>query len=436
MKKFWLDCLLATIFVFAVLWGISGLADLNIFDALNPIAEAVEDTKLSDYAFSSLRVEDPPIDENIVIVNIGNLPRELIGKQIEVLNSLKPKIIALDMIFYCPFGRDSINCPPAYDTVGNKVLGDAIANANIMVLGHKLTQSKELISREGSTDEIDSLIHSDENLRRNAFEGFVNLLTDADHQEDLKICREFVPALEVNGNRELAFSVKIASLYDSAKTEKFLRRGNHQEIINYRGNIIDWHGASTYPGRYFVLDYDQALDTSQFVPSLIKDKIVIMGFLGKDLRDPSWEDKLFTPLNKKLGGRARPDMFGVVIHANIVSMILSEDYIDSLKKWHQVLIAIIVVFLNVALFAFINKKLPLWFDTLTIALQLIQLILFALLIPYAMYWYGFELEISLALGALALAGPCFEIYISIIKAGVASFKQKWLTKKSTEVLTE
>lgn len=117
-----------------------------------------------------------------------------------------------------------------------------------MVLGHKLTQSKELLNREGSTDEIDSLIHSDENLRGNAFEGFVNLLTDADHQEDLKICREFVPALEVNGNRELAFSVKIASLYDSAKTEKFLRRRNHQEIINYRGNIIDWHGASTYLG--------------------------------------------------------------------------------------------------------------------------------------------------------------------------------------------
>ncbi|MCW5909435.1 MAG: CHASE2 domain-containing protein [Cyclobacteriaceae bacterium] len=436
MKKYWLDCVFATVFVFAVLWGISGLADLKIFDALNPIAEAVEDTKLTDFAFTTLRVEPPLVDTDIVIVNIGNLPRGMIGRQIEVLNSLQPKIIALDMIFYCPFSRDSIECPNAYDTLGNKILADAIANTNIMVLGHKLAQSKTLLKEKPVTDEIDSLIHSDENIRGHAYEGFVNLATDADHQEDLKICREFVPAYEVYGKQELAFPVKIASLYDSVKTKRFLERNNEEEVINYRGNILDWHTASEYPGRYIVLDYDQVLDTTSFVTSMIKDKIVIMGFLGKDLRDPSWEDKLFTPLNKKPGGRARPDMFGVVIHANIVSMILSEDYIDVLEEWQGITIAIVLVFLNVILFAIIYDRIPLWFDTASIALQLTELISFVLLMPYVMYWFNFELEISLAMVALALAGPCFEIYISIIKAGAAYLGKKWFTKKPVEVLTE
>ncbi len=435
MKKFWLDCVLATIFVFVVIWAISGIADLNIFDALNPIAESIEDTQLTDYAFSTLRVEDPPIDEDIVLVNIGDLPRALIGKQIEILSSMDPKIIALDMIFSCHQGTDSLNCPQAYDTLSNTILANAIANTKTMVLANKLWQSNQLLAREANTEKQDSIEFTDQILRGNSYQGFVNLPTGAEHQEDLKICREFVPTVNVSGSQELAFSVRIAMLFDSVKTKRFLERGNEEEIINYRGNIIDWHGASTYPGRYFVLDYDQVLDTSSYVPSMIKDKIIIMGFLGSDLRDTSWDDKFFTPLNKKLGGRARPDMYGPVIHANIVSMILTEDYIDTLKMWHRYAIAIILCFLNIALFAYIFQKLPLWFDTMTIVLQLIELILFALLMPYVLYWYHFELEISMAMAALALAGPCFEIYISVIKAGATYIQNKWLTKAKPEVLT-
>jgi CHASE2 domain-containing sensor protein len=435
MRKFILDSIFATMFVFAILWGLQGVSELNLFDALDPISQSLEDTELTDYAFSTLRVEDPPIDTSIVIVNIGKLSRELIGRQIEILSSLEPKVIALDMIFSCN-GRpiDPINCPKAFDSVGNAALGMAVKNTKNMVMAHKLWQTS-YVRENFDTDVIDSIEHSDAELRVGAYEGFVNLATNANHQEDLKICREFYPSMEVNGERHLAFSVLAAMLYDSTKTQKFLDRNNDSEIINYRGNIVDWHGASSYPGPYFVLDWDQVLDTASFAKGMIKDKIILMGYLGDDLTDTSWDDKFFTPLNNKFGGRARPDMYGVVVHANIVSMIMAEDYVEQLTNFQKYSFAILICFLNVALFWVIFHKLPLLFDTLSVGLQLVQLAGFALLIPYVFYWYHLKLDITVGLAILALAGPCFEIYISIIAAGIDDIKKRWITKRHKEVLT-
>lgn len=444
MRKFWLDCLAATVFVFIALWGLDSISDLPFLNSLDPISQALEDIELTDYAFSKLRWEDPPVDTSIVIVNTGYLSRAEIAQQIMVISQFQPKIIALDIIFSCDGGlRDSVNCPQAYDTLSNLILSNAIQEAGTVVMAHKLWRSSKF-AKENSGEEqdeqedvFDSLEHSDANLRGNAYEGFVNLVTGANHQEDLKICRKFTPTVSINDStEELSFSVKIAQLYDSVTTQAFLNRNQAEEVINYRGNIVDWHGASDYPGRYIVLDWDQALDASTFTPSLLKDKIVLLGFLGSDLRDTSWDDKFFTPLNKKFAGRARPDMYGIVVHANIISMILNRDYVDELPSWLKFVIAFTLCFLNIALFAWIFKHMPIWFDTLTIGLQIVQLLIVAALIPYVFYWFNYKLEITAALAALALAGPCFEIYVSIIKMGLLQINRKYgLTKKRSKVLS-
>ena len=69
-------------------------------------------------------------------------------------------------------------------------------------------------------------------------------------------------------------------------------------------------------------------------------------------------------------------MFGVVVHANIISMILKEDYVEQMADWQEVVMAIILCLLNVALFSLINTNLPLWYDGITKLLQLIQLLLY------------------------------------------------------------
>ncbi|HEU5289792.1 MAG TPA: CHASE2 domain-containing protein [Cyclobacteriaceae bacterium] len=437
LRRFWIDCMIATAFAFCVLFGLYGVTQLKAFNAFDPLGQALGDMEFTDIAFSQIR-EDPVLDTNIVVVNIGYLTRAEIGQQIRNLNYFKPKAIGLDIIFSCDGGLyDSINCPQFYDTLSNMIFAGAVQEATgRMVLAQKIWQTKELVRKRGDVAIYDSIEHTDAHLRIGAYEGFVNLETDAEHQEDLKVCRRFTPSLVVNGKKEIAYSVKLAWLFDSVKTKKFLSRNKASEIINYRGNIVDWHGASNYAGRYAVLDWDQALDTSMFVGDMIKDKIVIMGFLGRDLRDTSWDDKFFTPLNKVYAGKSRPDMYGPVVHANIVSMILNEDYVEELVEWQEYAIAIIICFLNVALFSLIHDRIPKWYDTLTIILQLTQIVLFTFAMMYVFSWADFKLNLTLTLAALALVGTCYEIYESIVKAFILRLQQGALfTKPNKDVLT-
>lgn len=437
MKKFWIDCVIATAFVFAVLGGLYGVTTLAVFNAFDPLGKALGDMEIADIAFSQIR-KDPQVDTNIVIVNTSYLSRGEVGQQIMTLSQFNPKVIAVDIIFACDGGiRDSINCPNAYDTLGNMILGEAVRQANgRVVLAHKLWQTKKLVREQGDVQIYDSLEHSDDGLRDGAFEGFVNLDTDASNQEDLKVCRALNPAIMVNGNRELGFSTKIAMTFDSTKANNFLKRENFLEPINYRGNIVDWHNASNYAGRYFVLDWYQALDTSSFTRSLIEGKIVIMGFLGKDLKDTSWDDKFITPLNKNYAGKTRPDMYGVVVHANAVSMILNEDYVDELSPWQEYAIAIIVCFLNVALFSLIHLKIPKWFDALSIVIQLFQILLFTFAMVYIFSLADFKLNLTITLASLALVGTCYEIYESVVKTLIQTLRARRLfTKRKNRVLT-
>lgn len=436
MKKLLLHSTVATVFVFSVLVTLQKVSQLELFNAFDPIGKALDDLEFSDISFSQLR-EDPEIDTSIVMINIGYLSRAEIAQQIMMISQFEPKVIGIDGFFNCPGGlRDSLNCPMAYDTIGNTMLNFAIEQAGNVVLVTKLLQTDSLINALGDVDIYDSIEHTDDFIRGNAYEGFANLETDAAHQEDLKACRTFVPAVEVNGERQLAFSVMMAMLYDSAKTNRFLARGKKSEIINYRGNIIDPYGASGYPNRYYTLDWYQALDANSFVPGLFKDKIVIMGFLGQTLDDTSWDDKFFTPLNKQFAGKSRPDMYGAVVHANIVSMILNEDYIEELPEWTKIVIAIVVCYLNVALFWMIMQRDPDWFDGISILVQLLQFVAVSFMMVTFLSFFSFKLELTATLAIIAIVGTCFEIYCNVILTIWGRIKAKrMLTRKGEKVLT-
>lgn len=429
VRSFWFEVVLCSTFVFSVLYGVANIFQLGILDVFDPIGQALGDTELTDITFSRLR-EDPEIDTNILIVNTGHLSSLEVAQQIENLSKYKPKVIAIDVFYNCPAGfTDSINCPIAYDTLRSPSFGATIAKAGNVVMVTKLLQSDSLLNVHGSDIDIyDSLEHSLDILRPGAFEGYANLETDADHQEDLKSCRRFNPRVLVDGKEELAFSVRTAMIFDSVKTRRFLERNNKIEVINYRGNIIDMYGASEYAGRYFTLDWYQALDTNQFVSGLVKDKIVLMGFLGENFDDTSWDDKFFTPLNTKFAGKSRPDMYGLVVHANIVSMILDEDYISESPDWIEYLIAFVVCIMNVALFFKITKRIPLWFDGLSIVMQFAQIIVLSLLMVYFFHWFHIKLNLTATLGALAVVGTGFELYNSLAKQFWNLYLGKYLKK--------
>jgi CHASE2 domain-containing sensor protein len=434
-KSFWIDAVIATSFTFMLMLGILQITKLNVFNAFDSIGKALGDMELTDYVFNNLR-EDPPLDTNIVVVNIGNLSRREIAKQIELISKYEPKVIGIDAFFHCGgLPRDTVNCPPLKDSVGNAMLSRAIKKAGNVVLVSKLLQSRKLAASD-IEDEYDSLAISDPMYRDSAMgEGFASLETDAAYQDDAKTCRTVNPSMVVNGKREFAFSVRMAMFYDSVKTQKFLARDNFSEIINYRGNVYDFFHQTNYPQVFYTLDVQDVL-TENFVPGMIKDKVVIFGFLGGVLGDPSWNDKFYTPLNLKMAGKANPDMFGVVVHANIVSMIMNEDYVNRMHAWAEVAMAILLCLLNVALFSLIHDKLPDWYDGITKLLQVLELLLLPILMVTVFHLYSFKLEITIALAAIALVGDSYEIYIGVIKNLINRLKNRALfTKKQDEVLT-
>lgn len=430
--KFWLHCLLITIFTYVVLIALYGVLQLNAFNAFDPIGQAIGQMELSDIAFSRFREGEPTPDENVTIVNIGNLSRGEIGDQIRSIVHFKPRVIALDIIFSCEI-RDSVNCPQAFDVMGNLSFYSAIAQAEAqgvkVVMAEKLHQSNALIEQYGDTDQYDSIEHTDEMLLGNSYEGFVNLITDATHQEDIKHCREINPMIMVNGKPELAFSVMTAKMFDEEKARKFLERENFTEVINYRGNTPDPYGASTYSGRYQFLDVHQALDTSSFSGDMIRDKVVIFGFHGENQFDRSWEDKFFTPLNREYAGRSRPDMYGVVVHANAVSMILQEDYINLVPQWLSFLVSFLVVFFTAALFLKIEMTIPVWYDLLSLLIQLALFVLFSLLMILVFSYYSIQLDFTVTLAAVALAGTAFELYFGGILRLYEYLSGKFSTEK-------
>lgn len=402
---------MATVFVFLALWGLSGLTKLNVFNAFDSIGEALSDVELTDYVFSTLR-DEPMVDEDIVLVNIGKLSRRQIAEQLSIISKYKPRVIGIDSFFDCRgFNYDTVSCPALSDELGNLMFGEAIRSAGNVVLVTKLLRNDTTLAE----NEFDTLRRSDPLFRDGALaEGFANLDTDAAFQDDVKTCRNFHPVMLVSDSAHRAFAVELALQYDSAKTSRFLKRDNFSEVINYRGNVMDVLGTTNYPQMFYTLGVEDVF-TENFVSEMIKDKIVIFGYLGDYLGDPSWADKFYTPLNKKLAGKANPDMFGAVVHANIISMILKQDYVEQMPEWQEIAMAILICLLNVALFSVINTHLPLYYDGITKLLQLIQLLAYSMLMVLIFHWYTFKLDITITLAVVALVGDIFEVYMSVIK---------------------
>lgn len=394
-KRFWLDTILGTVFIFAFLLTVSNITYFSIFDVLDPIGEAVEDTELTDIVFSKIR-EPQKAEENIVLVNIGELSRPEIAYMISIISALNPKVIGVDTFFRSE-----------KDSIGDQMLEDAFAGVKNLVMASQLFNPND-------SDSFDSLGTSRNRFSQHAQTGFANFITGAQSQQDLKSCRTFTPKEIVNGETELALAVKLAQYMAPEKVERFLERGKEIERINYKGNVIDY-GDTEYATTYTALDHSDVFNEN-FVPEMIEGKCVIFCFLGTYLGDrQALEDKYYTPLNAKYAGKAHADMFGGVIHANIVSMILEENYIGSMSPSMSLFVAILICYLNVAVFSFIYKVMPKWYDGLTKLIQIIEAFGLFTLIIVVFHTSNYVLDLTYTIVLVLLCGDLLEIYFGVVK---------------------
>ncbi len=391
-KKFWLDTILGTAFVFFLMFLAMKVFDK--LDVLDPIGEAIGDMEITDMVFSRLR-EHPGAETDIVLVNIGHLNRAQIARQIDILNKYKPKVLAIDVFF-----RNELN------TKHDSLLAASFAATNNLILASKIS------GYNNDNDTFENVETSHPIFNQYAHNAYANFITEAEEQEQFKTCRTFSPKERTLYGEQHALAVKICQLYAPDKAAKFLKRENNYEIINFRGNVLYEEG--DFAHMFSALDVEDVLNEN-FVPEMIENKIIIMGYMGSNFNDKSWQDKFYTPMNMDYAGKANPDMFGVVVHANIVSMILKGKFIEEMGSLTTIIAAVLLCFVNVFFFCIIYQRLPRWYDGLTKIIQVVEVIILFGLIVAVFYLFDYKLNLTVGIIAILLSGDSLEAYFGVIK---------------------
>lgn len=384
---------------------------MKAFRLAFPEQSALLDFEFEDFAYSEKSYETSELDTNIVIVNVGNLSRKEIAQQLEIISKCEPKVIGIDVVFN-----------NATDTIGSAILSHTIDKLKNVVMATKLVYSDSIHAYA-------SLEFSDERFRTK-YEGFDNLSLHAQYRAGSKTLRGFTPSVIVEGSKYNAFSVQIAMLFDSVKTKRFLARSKEQEIINYTGNIVDLTSDKEYALSLYQIHMSELLE-GLFLPSMIKNKIVILGFTGNDWGDPAYEQKYYTSLNKMVFGKGLPDMFGVVVHANVVSMIIKENYVDKILPTTAIVISFIIVFLNALFFSWLHSKNTVWHEVFTLLVPVAQVMLIAVLRYFLFTHNKYVLDLSYA--AVLLVGVSFSasMYWGPMRSIFTRFRNRVVKKEPT-----
>lgn len=362
------DTLLATIAVFVVM-GLLALIPLNthLFD---PLKAALADVNFNDLSFSALKLHKVnPVEKDIVIVNIEHADRKKIATALNRVEETEARVIGLDVLFDGPS-----------DSTSDSILAYAIRNNEKLVVSNNF-------SEEGESKMLANYFDPE-----NRKSGFVNFIG-----EDAGVIRYFSPFERIPDAVYPSFSSAIVKEADPEKYTILANRKNDIEIINYSRDLE----------QYFIVTIDDVIE-NKVSKELFNDKIVLMGYIRESPFDI--EDCHFTPLNEKFMGKSLPDMNGVLIHANIISMLLNEKYISKLPQWVNILVALLSTWFFMSLFIKYYLSKSLWFHLITKLIQLLATILIIYLGILMQKYFSISLSLALLLVGLILSTDVLYFY--------------------------
>ena len=316
------DTIFATIGVFVFLI-ILGMIPLN-FGAMNPMKMALQDFDFNDITYSNLekgKGKDDKFDRRIAIVNIGHLDREGIAYLIEKVNTMNPKVIGLDALF-----------EGAREPEKDSILRSVLEKTNNLVGVSRILPKEDSFVVDAN--------YFDESLKKR---GSAILLG-----EGIGTIRLYNPFETILGQKYPHITTAIVKEFDSIKYEIIIKRNKETETINYTNR----------KDKYQIIEAEDLMNEN-VETKLITDKIVLIGYIATDVNDI--EDKKFTPMNDKVVGKSLPDMDGIVVQANIISMVLDGNYIKKTPKWVAWLIAILIGWLHMSLFIRYYLEDHIWF---------------------------------------------------------------------------
>lgn len=387
---------------------------------IDPFSEAIKNHDVMDVSFSKFRKHSDPslFDDQVMVLNSEITNRQDILDAVEFLQNRGVKGIGLDLLF------DSLH----HDRT-DTLLAESLSQPNVVLAytfiedgthgahegSHKRdkTASDHEVEHEEST--VDLRSHSF--FTKSAHEAYVNLGSN-----DGFSVRNFEPFHEIDGEKESAFAVVLASFLDDSVVEKLKERDHKKEWINFRrfqpgkANRIHPINESKYSHYAYSSVKNLLKDSSSYDVNYFKNKVVLFGFSGESDDALSMKDRYFTPLNQKYQGKSLPDMHGVVVHANIISMLVSKDYIDDIPEKGLYLIAFLIYFFNYLLFTRIAKH-KLYFQVPTVRLiQVLQFIVLFSLSVIAVTFWNVKVGFVLIITAVILSYELFEFYAHKLKA--------------------
>ena len=254
-------------------------------------------------------------------------------------------------------------------------------------------------------DAWDTVLYSNQKFLKNAQFGYANLITGREKDSLLKTVRIFPPKYKTKDSTEYAFEVKIAKLFMPSSVDFLLKRNNDVEFINYRGNL----------NKFAQIEFQDVLNPDADFSDL-KDKIILFGYFNSELEtNYIFEDHFYSPLNVRYVGKALPDMAGAVIHANILSMIINQNYLLRIPNFYIFILSFILCYSNFFLFNFIRNRFELWFETVTYLIFIIEAIIMSFINLNIFHYFSISLNINILVGTAALSVPFYELYYDSIK---------------------
>lgn len=223
--------------------------------------------------------------EHIVIIGVAEANRLSIAKGLEKLCLMQPKVVGVNLFFL-------EETTQSHDAA----LMTSIYNCESIVMASSLIDVAPI---NGGGLEIE---HSLDVLVVDKIEGFTNFIPES---KDSGIPK-YVSTFEIVENaKEHHFSIQVAIMFDSLKTSDFLV--NHGKIL-----AIDYRQGKR---QFTKITLDQ-LFSNDFDSKILKDKIVLVGYLG-----PSNEDEFMIPL-KYDAKSTKHAMYSTEILANLIEQIL------------------------------------------------------------------------------------------------------------------
>lgn len=373
MKKFFSEYLLLNLFILGCV-ALLSLFILN-FSIFDPFTEAFRDFTLTDLYYTKVQDKNKIYNKNLVLINVENKNRKELAFLLQHIQQGQPKVVAFDVIFAERKNNDDSLLKQTFQAHNNYVFGYA---ANFEQEQASVYSNKFFTESKG---------------------GYTNV---AGEHAEFSTIRYYYP---FNKDQE-AFTSSILKKFDSTVYQRLKKKTNQQTEIHYYGNLANFN--------YF--DFDEVM-AEEFDVTQLKNKIVLLGYLGipsqrADMRLD--EDKLFTPLNARLSGRSYPDMYGLVIHANILRMALEKDHIKVIPKWVTGLLSFFIIWLILPIMGGLFFKGDLWFNSVGTLFQLVGSLLIVFLTLLCYTYLNIKFDPGLLLACLVLLPTFINLYEALL----------------------